>query len=141
MVFPDDVSDVVLTEDVIKKRREFFPTFREWVADGNADQIIRSRTSEGTLFSVPSNFTLFITSAWLSANVVLGGTFSNMNISNRVSFLGVDCPADQVSSTTANYSMPIIAHEGEDIIIGTGGVNTTRGGFAGFLLPKKISVR
>jgi len=135
-------ADVPLEEDVLKKGvREFFPTFREWAADGNVEQIIRSRTTEGDLFTVPSNFTLFITSAWLSANVVLGGTFSNMNISNRVAFLGVDCPIDQVSSITADFSMPIKVHEGEVITIGTGGVNTTRGGFVGFLLPKKISVR
>ncbi len=135
-------SDVSLEKDILKKgERVIFPTFAEWAADGNIEQVIRSRTSEGVIFTVPQNFTLFITNAWISATIPLGGSFSNMNISDQTSFLNLDCDDGNTNTIFASYSMPVVVHAGDFVQVGTGGVNTTRAGFVGYLLPKKISIR
>jgi len=138
-------SDVPLEDDLLPKpdinQRVFFPSFAEWASDGNIEQVIRSVTTEGIIFTVPANFTLFITNAWISARIPLGGSFSNINISNQTSFLNLDCDDGNVNSISMGYKMPVVVHSGDFIQVGTGGVNTTRAGFVGYLLPKKISIR
>lgn len=130
-------SDVPLEEDILKKKIEFVDGWVEW-ATKNREQIILSRSSEGVIFTVPATSTLYITQAFLSATVPLGGTFSNMNISNQTPFLMLDCQGG-TDSISATYPMPIKVEGGDFVQVGTGGVNTTRCGFVGFIVPKRLN--
>lgn len=137
MVFQGE--DVPLTEDIImKSRREFFPSFSEWVSDNNAQQILKSRVvSGGVIYTVPDNFTLFITSAWLMLRAAAVG-FMYITDENIDSFLG--CTAN--GNTASNFTMPIRVNAKQSITVtsSVGNVDVA-GGFTGFLLPKKISIR
>ena len=144
-------SPIALTEDVVKKKPLVVsPTFMEWVADGNVEQITqaRSNTLADTLYIVPDNFTLFITSAFVSASCTTGAP------SNRSAILTIDGDEEGkailFASITGGYTsannaisfpMPFKVNSGQ-IVRGILNVNTLgRWGFIGFLLPKKISIR
>lgn len=154
MVFPGDVSDKVLEEDVIKKSREFFPTFMEWVADGNAEQILdagsRLVIGAGVIYRVPANKTFFLTNAHLSSDVVAGGAgssevnlyFRNTKVQNKLISHHHDMVRPDHATSSINFPMPLKLDAGEEVII----VNDhaafrSIANIQGFLLPKKISIR
>jgi len=144
---------VPLTEDVIKKPpREFSATFAEWAAD-NVEQIFRSDnmiSGNKTIYTVPDNFTLFITGCYSQATCTSGagqirsggltirspaGEFIANLISSYIN------AALSSSSNSINFSMPIRVLQKEVVVV-TASPNTSAvGAFFGFLLPKKISIR
>jgi hypothetical protein len=152
-------SDVVLDERrVLEPRsRQFFPTFTEWVADGNAEQVFvtsRSLASSTTIYTVPDNYSLFVTSCWISAteedNVSIHAFASIGKIEGATvtDFLGVnvDHITGQHGGATAgsqSFPMPLKIQSGERMWITLDNFSNgnVSGGFQGFLLPKKISIR
>lgn len=161
--FPATTDEgVPLTEDILKKPREFVRTWLEWIADGNAEQVGKSgnitRGATGvqtlTIYTVPDNFTLFITSVWMGMdNTAIGsGTASG---SLRLLGPFINLMSDNLnlghahgSHSSNSFTMPFkVESKGKVAIniemVSTGAPTsvTTHGGFLGFLLPKKISFR
>jgi len=155
-------SDVVLDESrVLEPRgRTFFPTFAEWASDGNVEQVLRSRefdTDDFFLYTVPENNTLFITSAFVSGmeqgnNSTHGGVAIKIiaPVGNKILFHLCAVDIDHTNgghggnrALSLAFPMPIRANSGERIQLDRTGMasGSTTGGFAGFLLPKKISIR
>ena len=146
-------SDVFLDKDIIPdKAREFFPTIAEWVADGNAEQIIASAIANGVMFTVPDNFTLFITSAFISDHTESTGADNDAQIQVRDEtrlILATNTPHSHTGGNNhehccvaQTYPMPIKVESGATIEfrgLGAGAHGTA--GIQGFLLPKKISIR
>lgn len=148
MVFEGE--NVVLDEDVIKKPdREFFPTFQEWLGDGNVEQVTRFAFINGTtnsFFTVPNNFTLFITSIWMSGNCAAAGAAqrdaqldlgddSKIILGLRITGAGTN------QSNSLNYTMPLKVETGRVVRLSSDANFAVSCGFQGFLLPKKISIR
>ena len=149
-------SDVPLTEDVVKKPlREFSATFSEWAAD-NVEQIwITDRVTSGrVLYTVPENFTLFITSGFIAGHsTAVGGTHGDLRLQFGTAsklFIIVACTVDHhttavgtASSMALSFPMPLKINQGEIVEIAITGVSNpfVVAGFTGFLLPKKISIR
>lgn len=147
---------VPLTEDVFEKGdRGFFPTFAEWVADGNAEQIFRSISAVANgieiLFTVPLNHTLFITSMSMSCmdvGVAAHGFAAMRKRGTEVEFLSIandhgNIQAPTVSQNSNSFPMPLRFNQGEIIEIRVENFSSPqiRANFQGFLLPKKISIR
>lgn len=152
-------SDVVLDEDRVlePKTRLFFPTFTEWVVDGNAEQVLRSvrdLVGDQAIFGVPEKFTLFVTSAWVSAveedNVSIHSFASIGKIQGTkvTDFVGgwVDHVAGQHGGNmfaSLSFPMPLRVETGERIWVKVQNfsLGLVSAGFQGFILPKKISIR
>lgn len=135
-------SPVALTkEKVLQEEKDYVVDFKDWAADGNIEQVILYRSSEGTLYTVPKNYTLFITSCYLSAHSTAARTFTSINLSDRVVIFGLNLIQNTTAEGSISFPMPIRANSGEAILMNTGGVNSTFGGIHGFLLPSKISIR
>lgn len=151
MVDPSVPGNVkALEEDVIKRPPpEFTKSWLEWVAESKAEQIMRSGTigsTQLTLFTVPKNFTLFITSVWgtVRSNAVgdgirlaVSGTADDRADFFRLFLGGVNT----TEAISRDFTMPIDLPENSKIDLagtGTAGVSAT-GGFTGFILPKLIS--
>jgi hypothetical protein len=152
-------SDVPLDKDrVLEPRtREFFPTFAEWAADGHIEQILRSRTRvtiNQTLYTVPENHTLFITSAWVTATET-GNVSTHGEVRLDISTSGFNrtiltTPVDHITgqhggstSLSLSFPLPVRIEEKNTIILVEAGITSPLlgGGFVGYLLPKKISIR
>ena len=154
MVFTGE--DVPLEEDVLKEpKRVFFPTFLEWISDGNAEQILDNAQQSGsgstTIFTTPENFTFFLTSVHLSSDAAGGGGAgsalcsvffgANISIKRLLSHRHVLASPDHVTSSLA-FTMPMKLNSGESIIIDNDSATfQSVANITGFLLPKKISVR
>ena len=151
-------SRVSLDKDVVKEKPlAVSPTFMEWAADGNVEQIIAAGNEGASLiFTVPNNKTLFITSAWVggmeTANVNSHGHIilfiEDPAASGTLPILGasVDHVTGQHGGNTNNslsFPMPLRVEQKNKIAITSPNINTPRmrGGFQGFLLDKKISIR
>ncbi len=148
---PLSTSDKVLDRDVVKRPdREFEATFSEWASD-NVEQIIENRDTTGTMFDVPKNFTLFVTSAWITLMASSGANSSGfariMVLNNTKVLLGVrarnfsTAPSPQNSSMALSFPMPIKVERGDVDFLLSGTEFRGVAGFTGFLLPKKISIR
>ncbi len=145
-------EEISLTKDVIKRPdREAFPTFLEWVADGNAEQILRnafkSTSGSVTLFEVPENFTFFITSFNMSSENTAGGAG---NVESLLRFSTTEALARIAHNMnehdhvvlSQSYTMPVRVPSGQVIEISNIGASlNTSVVLQGFLLPKKISIR
>lgn len=147
-------SPKALTEDIVKRPKEpYKATFMEWLADGNAEQILKEQalaaaTADITIYTVPKNFTLFLFAASLSvSNVSAAANVTNLYLrgANGVSILAVrTIPTSGQGSMTQQFLSPLKVEEGETIYLNKNvassdvKVTTT---FQGFLLPKKISIR
>lgn len=148
MVFQGE--DKILEEDVIKRDRKFFPTMLEWVADGNAEQIVGHTDAGGTIFTVPGNSTLFLTTMFMQSednNVAVGGD-AEMEVlmpddSTRFVLGGINTTATGTANSvlTLTFPMPIKINEKERIFIGGLIPGAFSAGFTGFLLPKRIGQR
>lgn len=145
-------SEVPLTEDVLKEKpREFIKSFLEWIPDGNVEQIIksanRSTIGSSTIYAVPKNFTLFITSIWqiITCTGVGAATTrrSNILITGDIALQTLEIIAiGAQESMTQSFSMPLKISEKNIIIVNQQHANMrSQAGFIGFLLPKKISFR
>lgn len=144
----DEASSKILDKDVIRRPdREFFATFAEWVADGNAEQIIRqigTPTSGGTIYSIPKNFTLFITAACISITCTSGAPsqrIASIQLPDGQSIIQAAIQGGFTAfSNAVSFPMPIRATSGNI----TTQINANAFGnfiIIGFLLPKKISIR
>ncbi len=141
-------SDVPLTEDVIKRPpSEFSATFMEWASD-NIEQVFKQGTAAGasaTLYTVPDNFTLFITSAWVSVSCITGNPADRSGtilFNNSLRIIDTSIyPGNTVNSNTLSFPMPLKINTKAVIEILSSANSRSRGGFQGFLLPKKISIR
>lgn len=139
MVF--EGSDVPLTEDILRKPVEFVRSWIEWTSE-NRQQIIRTAFSPGTLFTVPDNNTLWITSAYVSANnSTVGDQAVTLSITNNFQILRmrIQNTADS-NSLSSSFPMPIKVEEGQVIALSSNATNSTAG-FTGFIVPKQISGR
>lgn len=144
-------SQVILDKNIVPDQpRESFPTFAEWVSDGNAEIVIQSRLSGAadTLYTVPDNFTLFITSAFVTAMCNTGAPSQRsalLIIGNREengTIISTSIVGGNTSTTaTLSFPMPIKINSKEQVrgILNVG--LDARWGFQGFLLTKKISIR
>ncbi len=149
-------SEVSLEKDILPpKPREFFPTFAEWISDGNAEQIVRNAFSnDGTdpvIFEVPVNKTFFMTGcSFVALNSDIGTqiTTAQIRYGNASPFqtfllLVVEARASgSNSSNSINFSMPIKIEGGNTIVLTSSGSSSrNHGTIYGFLLDKKISIR
>lgn len=145
-----EVSDVPLTEDVVKRPpREFSATFSEWAAD-NIEQIIVGKQQSGSgstdLYIVPDNFTLFVTNATINIECTSGAPASRRGsismIQDTVFLLRAILVAGNSSvNLSQSFPMPIKIHSGDKLKVGGFANANTFGMIKGFLLPKKISIR
>lgn len=150
-------DEPISAEDYPETPRANFPTFVEWAAE-NAEQIIKSAfvmsgSSSSTLYTVPKNKTLYIT----SAHICLGIREGNNAISSGqgleiypdnlalLSFLpeitnGVNSGA-LISSNSVSYPMPLKVEAGKAVrIIKQTNNCDVAAGFQGFLLNSNISI-
>jgi hypothetical protein len=143
-------SPIVLDRDVVKsKPLRVSPTFAEWVADGNAEQIIKTASivnTTSTLYTVPANFTLFITTSFLSSDNIAGGagtTAAQLKIGSTIILRQLhSLPAGDHTSTSQDYPMPLRVNPNDTVTLFSDSANLfVSGGFTGFLLPRKISIR
>lgn len=157
MVDPIGESNVPLTKDIVpEKPRVAFPTFAEWVSDGNAEQIVLDVGSERTIYEVPDNKTLFITSCYITgAELANASTHGNLTISvssggfaeeTNLLAIKIDHTAGQhggANTASLSFPMPIRFVSGAIIKLIESGMTTPsmRAGFTAFLLDKKISIR
>lgn len=149
MVFPDDVSDKVLEESIIKVAREFFPLFSEWAAD-NFQRIVRNTTAAGTntLYQVPENRTLFITAVHIYiANdaapnargiISIGSTDGSGQGETLLNITTTAASGSEGGAYSFNHLVKVEA--GEIVQAKEISSNSSSIGFIGFEVPKKISV-
>lgn len=144
------VSDVPLTEDVVKRKPSIVsPTFMEWVSDGNAEQIIRragvaGATAKLIIYSVPKNFTFFMTSCFIT---IMCGSGAPAQRTGRL-ILPTDVmllEAAIVGGNTAesiaqSFTMPIRVVSG-DIFLTSSANSVVQVGIQGFILPLKLAIR
>lgn len=155
-MFPEDVSEKVLEEDILKvKARQFFPTFAEWIADGNAEQIVRAAFSNDStdkiIFAIPKNKTFFMTGCSLSTknsdlgDQATGAQIRYGNVAPFTTFTLLTAETEAPGSGVANsinFSMPIKIEGGNTILLLSSGADSRQHGIIyGFLLDKKISIR
>ncbi len=143
-------EDKVLEEDVIKRDRPFTPTMLEWVADGNAEQVVGHIDGGGNIFVVPDKSTLFLTTIFIQSednNVAVGGDAEMVVImpDDSVRFIlgGINTTATGAAANVLSISfpMPIKVNDKERIAI-TGLIpGAFSAGFTGFILPKRLGQR
>jgi len=135
MVF--EGSDVPLTEDILKKKVEFVKSWLEWASENRRQILVDAASANGStsLFVVPENETLFITSAWV-ANTASDETSLRVRGNNPVLIL-LRC---FTGSNSISYPMPIKIESGTEIFsLTTGAANAGSAGFQGFVIPKLIT--
>lgn len=118
-------------------QRQFFPTRSEWITISGRDQIIRTALT-GTLFTVPFDSILFISSAYITTvGTAVAGTVTLRTGSNSFTILLARTPPSTGASDTLpqTFPMPLIVPPGETIIISTGNA-TGSAGFTGWLEKK-----
>lgn len=136
-------SDVPLEEDILKKPVEFVNSWVEWSAQ-NREQILRQNAATSgtaTIFTVPAENTLWITSIQLSGTKTgITGTFSTLEIENRTTLASLTfVNAGDNNSTTISFPMPIKVEGGERIVV-QGQTNCfARGIITGWIEPKRIN--
>lgn len=144
-------SNVVLTEDVIKKDpREFIKSWVEWASD-NEELILKSRnriaSGDTTLYTVPENKTLYITNAYCSISCNSGAPsfrkviifIDSLNGENAQIITSYIYGGGTNNTNQLSYSMPIKVESGSIIVLDTGSNSSVSGGFVGFLVAKKVS--
>lgn len=145
MVFQGE--DVPLEKDILRKKEDFVKSWLEWAAQ-NRLQIFRdasSRSSTTTIFTVPKNETLFITSCFID-NIFNGSAVSGINASLNIpgednTLLGTAIRLGVASHTFMALSlpMPVKVESGGTVRITSGSNNRVSGGFHGFVVPKRIT--
>lgn len=133
---------------LIKQEKEYQQTLSEFAAN-KYSQVIKSGSATGgvtVLYTVPKNFFVFITGAWVSGYTagasaeelpIFIRTASAANFPGRgviVSALTapvVNSRADQ----SLSFPMPIKIFPGESIVLNSGGAQVVSGGFSGFEVP------
>jgi len=135
-----EVSDEVLEVPPLPpEKRVFFPTRSEWIAISRRNQIIRAGISSiPTIFTVPGNSVLFMTSSWITAvGTATAGTATMNTVTNSITFHVLQTGASTASNVANNntYPMPLLINSGEVVQIIAGNA-TGRAGFTGWLEVK-----
>lgn len=139
-------SDVPLEEDLIKKKVEFVRSWVEFHSDQDK-QVIETRGTTGTMFTVPDKNTLFITSAFIdlrNTNVISSGTVRIFAGATNKVILQINSGSDSsravgIATNSLSYPMPIKIESGQTVELS---ISSSVGGFAGiqgFLIDKRIS--
>jgi len=143
MVFQGE--DVPLTEDVIKKPRDFIPTQTEWAAR-NRKRIYLDAAASGSLFTVAQGTTVWLTNIHLTS----AGT-STVTVSNPTGIRIITAGNDkdlvmhrhnlnkQEQSSSISFPMPFEVKEGEIISFIEGSNIGARVMVLGWEEPKKIT--
>ena len=153
-------SKLPLEEDLIKKPIEFVKSWVEWAATNALQKIIsgESTLTQGaiTLYTVPDNRTLYITSAFFTLAVLNGNTGFGNSIGlqittggGNVAILNVAASTTSaaedvslVSNNSVSYPMPLEVNSGSVVrILKVQGNNKQHAsaGFQGFEIDKRIS--
>jgi len=134
-------------EEVAKtyvNKKDYFPSYYEWLSTkGQLINKIASTPAGGTttIYSVPEDYILFITSAYLSLSAGVGGD-GNSDISiagNVATVLNCVCATSNNNSLVINFSIPLKIY-GADVIKTGGNINNSSGvaGISGFLVKKDL---
>ena len=143
-------SDVPLTEDILKRKTEFFPDYYQWLRFNGIDKNITiavGGVANTTMFIVPAGHVLYITSASLQGH---NGGLSTGNFLFKIKILNapvgstilvlltVGTPRpDDTSTISTQYSHPIKVEEGQVIEVSSFGANSsTEANVYGFLIAK-----
>jgi len=152
MVFPDDVSDVPLTKDIIRKEKKFTPTFNEFIIL-NASEKIHIRTSltggasSSTIIEVPSNQDFYLYSAQLNLSTISSGVagFLTMVIGSganpdEIMTASIEAGDNQKDTLLGVYPHMIKLSSGESLILTVAGSTNLRSESVviGYLVPKDI---
>lgn len=145
-------SDVPLEEDILKKKVEFFQTWKEWSARNRRQIIASGGGSAGgstTILSVGENETLFLTSVQISGwcnGAGLGVTSEVENVvittqSGEQSIISLTFLDSEImhSSSSTVFNMPIEIQAGSAISINHDTNSGSQVSITGWIEPKKIS--
>jgi len=141
-------SVVPLTkESVLEEPKPYVVDFKDWVADGNAEQVLIDVSAGAgattTLYQVPKNYSFFLLSAYLRAylsGAAVGG--AELHIDGVYKFLNVICTTNiDTQNAQLSYFMPLKIPSEQLIVIDTDANTTAFGSISGFILPSKISIR
>lgn len=137
------VSDVPLTENILAQTPPFSITYYEWLSKEGISVFKRGGVINGslTIYTVPDNHTLFITSAWLNIfNVSLldsGLGFIEVVGDNRMlsmqTAVAVAAQKPHMATNTV-FPIPLKVTSKRMISISGSTGTTTNSGFYGFLV-------
>ena len=148
MVLPD-VSDVPLTKNLQVDKPPFNQTYYEWLAT-RGTQLTRHTSAPvsgglETIYTVPEDVTLFITSAFLcaagdtAAPGIAEGNMIHTSGDIEQSFLSVIIHTHDGNSNSNSYPIPLRFESGTVIIVdSTENTLELVGGFTGFTVQKKL---
>lgn len=142
-------SDVPLEEDILKKKIEFLTTWLDF-ASQNFERSSHSVAGLATIFTVPENKTLYITTAWISWSSEATGATTNSNFAIVVQASAATNTILQSRKPAVNgihgglatpYPMPIKVESGQPVLLvgGLSAADAVTSGFTGFLIDKRIS--
>jgi len=132
---------VPIEKDILPTEREFFPTYYEHLFKG-AKQIIKDDILIGggtsTMYTVPLNHELYISSAHLSAEST-GVKIASINLSDGVVLLRTYVFTNSAQNMSISYPIPLKIEENTVITLrGTDASIDCLGGFTGFLVKKPL---
>lgn len=147
MVF--EGSDVPLEEDILKIKREFITTWLDWAAQ-NLERVSQTVAGLATIFTVPENKTLYITTSWISWSSEASGATTNSNFAIVLSAAAAINTILQSRKPAVNgihggeatcYPMPIKVESNQTVLLvgGLAAADAVTSGFTGFLVDKRIS--
>ena len=134
-------SNTPLSEDILKKPREFIKTWVEWASD-NFDII--SREGSGTIFTVPKNKTFYLTQYHLdaqrpSAAGVAGASFGITGANFDIAHFSFAANLADNQVTSGSYIMPIKVESDRRFLVQVSGGVVAFGIIWGFEIDKRIS--
>lgn len=129
-----------------QQKERYTPTWTEW-ASQNGLRILRNGNVSGiaglTIFTVPDDEKLFITSLWLSIASNGGINIGTGNVikTGDITVARVACSADGQNSLSLNFDTPLEFESGEVVRI-TGNVANyeVHVGFSGFTFKKSLEI-
>lgn len=137
----DDVSNVPLTKDILGKELPFVFSYYDWLST-RGERILKSAFSISTdpdIYTVPEGRVLFITSAWLTGNVVMNpaGAGAFLEVAGvRIIGVHTDHVADGGIAVANSFPIPIKVEAGETIESSVGNNLQFSGGITGFQVHK-----
>lgn len=150
-ISPDEKA--LTKEDILEQPREFFPTFMEWVADRNAEQISKTKNSAGTIYQVPANKTFFMTGCFITAMEtgavnshgsvwIQEGTAGSGKVFLNARIDHINAASGGAQAISRDFTMPIRVEAGVAIEMAVSGMTTpfATAHIDGFLLDTTISV-
>lgn len=143
-------SFIPLEKDILKKKVEFVKTWIEWSSE-NREQVqgwnFAQNINTSTIYTVPDNFTLFITHLALNLHTVTSTAMGDVWITikqnsntNRVLMLSRgNVGSNTHDSTAVSFTMPLKVESGELVQISSNVAGMVGNGImSGWIEPKKI---